>query len=84
MWHQRKCSGNPVVLHRGCSGIFSIAQYVSYFRSNPLFTKFVCIWLKKYSIGFDQTSVKSRSVYFEKIEKNHGVTRLKSPERKYL
>ena len=37
---------------------------VSYFRSNPLCAKFAYVFLNNYSIDFDQTSVKSRSVYF--------------------
>ena len=36
---------------------------IYYFRANPLCAKYACIWLNKYSIDFDQTSVKSRSVY---------------------
>ena len=33
------------------------------FDQNPLCAKFASIWLNNYAIDFDQTSVKSRSVY---------------------
>ena len=45
---------------------------ICYFLSNPLCAKFACVWLNNYSIDFDQTSVKSRSVTEKKITELRG------------